>query len=175
MRAAFFFLILASGAMAKETGFMPVLEEKFAEILSDYIGYVTSWFQNFNDEHVRKTEMGRFLNYDEMKKKLADAENHSAEGRSGMKKIGNTMMPLVFHVGAASTWMLLTTLLTAKTLAVGLALLVFKIAAGSAKLASFFTQLKHSKEDHHGYSSAWTPHYEHHDYHIEHHPDHHGN
>ncbi|XP_063631621.1 histidine-rich glycoprotein-like [Cydia splendana] len=70
--------------------------------------------------------------------------------------------------------MLLTTLLTAKTLAVGLALLVFKIAAGSAKLASFFTQLKHSKEDHHGYSSAWTPHYEHHDYHIEHHPDEHG-
>ncbi|XP_061726903.1 uncharacterized protein LOC133532308 isoform X2 [Cydia pomonella] len=88
--------------------------------------------------------------------------------------MGMAMMPLIFHIGATSTWMLLTTVLTAKSLAVGLMLLVFKIAVSSAKLAAFFTHLKHSKHGHHDWTPSWVPQYEHHDNHIEHHPDHHG-
>ncbi|GBP34364.1 hypothetical protein EVAR_7416_1 [Eumeta japonica] len=56
----------------------------------------------------------------------------SPEGRN-VKKMSMAMMPLVFHVGATSTWLLLTALLTAKSVSIGLALLVFKIAVSAAK------------------------------------------
>ncbi|XP_048001851.1 uncharacterized protein LOC125238556 [Leguminivora glycinivorella] len=114
----------------------------------------------FQRRTFRKTAMGRFLHYDEMKTKLVEDENPS-KGR-GMKKMGMAMMPLIFHIGATSTWMLLTTVLAAKSLGVGLMLLVFKIAVTSAKLAAFFTHLKHSKHGHHDWTPAWVPHYEHH-------------
>ncbi|XP_075988486.1 uncharacterized protein LOC142984624 isoform X2 [Anticarsia gemmatalis] len=79
-----------------------------------------------------------------------------------MKKMSMALIPLIFHVGATSTWMLLTSIMAAKGVAIGLALLVFKIAVSSAKVASFFTTLKakHSGGHHHDWS--WAPHLEHH-------------
>lgn len=46
-----------------------------------------------------------------------------------------SMMPLVFHVGATSTWMILTSIMAVKSVAIGLLLLVFKIAVSSAKVS----------------------------------------
>ncbi|XP_073964741.1 uncharacterized protein isoform X2 [Choristoneura fumiferana] len=169
---AFFFLIVVCVA-EKNDGMLPALEEKLENKFTEYAGGVSKWLESFNDEHLGNTELGRFLHYNEIKTQLETTKDSGNQGRS-MKKMGMTMMPLIFHIGATSTWMLITTVLTAKSLAVGLALLVFKIAVSSAKLAAFFTHLKAKQSDHHhDWASAWTPHYEHHDHHLEHHPDHH--
>nr|XP_049697337.1 uncharacterized protein LOC110383166 [Helicoverpa armigera] len=96
------------------------------------------------------------VHYEELKPKTSlDIDR---KGKS-MKKMGMAMMPLVFHVGATSTWMLLTSIMAVKSVIIGLVLLVFKIAVSSAKVASFFTSLK-SKYNHHDHSP------EHHVYHA---------
>ncbi|XP_063898247.1 uncharacterized protein LOC110383166 [Helicoverpa armigera] len=88
------------------------------------------------------------VHYEELKPKTN--MDVSRKGKS-MKKMGMAMMPLVFHVGATSTWMLLTSIMAVKSVIIGLVLLVFKIAVSSAKVASFFTSLK-SKYSHHDHS-----------------------
>ncbi|XP_069364189.1 uncharacterized protein [Maniola hyperantus] len=74
-----------------------------------------------------------------------------------MKKLSMMLLPIIFHVGATSTWLMLTALMAAKSVAIGILLLVFKIAVSSAKVASFFTAWKHN----HPHYDSWTPHYEH--------------
>ncbi|XP_022817150.1 uncharacterized protein LOC111349995 isoform X2 [Spodoptera litura] len=140
---------------AKENNLLMILEEKFENKLSDFSFFAAKWLENFNDKHLGNSELGRMLHYKDLKPKLG------AEARDGksMKKMGMAMIPLVFHVGATSTWMILTSIMAAKSVAIGLALLVFKIAVSSAKVASFFTALK-GKHSHHEYS--WSPPIEHH-------------
>ncbi|KAL4706248.1 hypothetical protein ACJJTC_017415 [Scirpophaga incertulas] len=129
-----------------------IIEDKLEIKLGDYAKSLASWLEGFNDGHLGKSELGRLLHYDEIKPRLDDS---GKQGR-GMKKVGMALLPLIFHVGATSTWMLLTTLLAAKSVAIGLALLVFKIAVSSAKVASFFTALKGK---HHDDGWSWSPHH----------------
>ncbi|XP_028158348.1 uncharacterized protein LOC114351364 [Ostrinia furnacalis] len=136
----------------KEDGFFTALEDKLESKLGEYANVLSGWLGKFNDEHLGNSELGRYLHYNEIKPKI---EETGMQGR-GMKKLSMALLPVIFHVGATSTWMLITTLLAAKSVAIGLALLVFKIAVSSAKVASFFTLLK--AKHHH----EWTPHYEHH-------------
>ncbi|XP_050558524.1 uncharacterized protein LOC118279973 isoform X2 [Spodoptera frugiperda] len=140
---------------ANENNFLTLLEEKFENKLSDLSFFAAKWLENFNDKHLGESEIGRLLHYKDLKPKIA---SEARDGKS-MKKMGMAMLPLVFHVGATSTWMMLTSLMAAKSVAIGLALLVFKIAVSSAKVASFFTTLK-AKHNHHEYS--WSPPMEHH-------------
>ncbi|KAF9420681.1 hypothetical protein HW555_003228 [Spodoptera exigua] len=142
---------------ADENSFLTILEEKFESRLSDFSYFAAKWLESFNDKHLGNSELGRFLHYKDLKPKLG---SEAREGKS-MKKMGMAMIPLVFHVGATSTWMMLTGIMAAKSVAIGLALLVFKIAVSSAKVASFFTALK-AKHSHHEYS--WSPPIEHHGY-----------
>ncbi|CAB3223096.1 unnamed protein product [Arctia plantaginis] len=77
-----------------------------------------------------------------------------------MKKMSMALIPLIFQVGATSTWMILTSIMAVKSVAIGFILLVFKIAVSSAKVASFFTSLK--AKNNHQPDWSWSPHFDHH-------------
>ncbi|KAL0859009.1 hypothetical protein ABMA27_010864 [Loxostege sticticalis] len=139
----------------EDPGFIMALGDSLDLKLGEYANVFTRWLAKFNDEHFGNSELGKFFHYNEIKPEL---EETGMQGRN-MKKMSMMLIPLIFHVGASSTWMLVTTLLAAKSVAIGIALLVFKIAVSSAKVASFFTLLK-TKSHHPHYE--WTPHYEHH-------------
>ncbi|KAJ8707264.1 hypothetical protein PYW08_011398 [Mythimna loreyi] len=131
---------------------MTALEVKFEDKLNEFTNYVAKSLEDFNDRHLGDSELGRILHYKELKPKFGVESSR----RKNMKKMGMAMIPLIFHVGATSTWMILTSIMAAKSVAIGLALLVFKIAVSSAKVASFFTALKAKHGHHHEYS--WAPH-----------------
>ncbi|XP_026742375.1 uncharacterized protein LOC113504318 [Trichoplusia ni] len=139
-------------------------DEKFLSTVSGSISFLVKCLERFNDEHIGNSPIGRFIHYEDLKPEFGVGTNRGKSGKNGrnMKKMGVALVPLVFHFGATSTWILLTGLLAAKSVAIGLLLLVFKIAVSSAKVASFFTKLKssHMPSPHHEYS--WTPHAEHH-------------
>ncbi|CAK1593586.1 unnamed protein product [Parnassius mnemosyne] len=161
----FFFLIFCNvfgnckGNESKNEprGIISALEEKLELKLQEYVIYATKWLEGLNDKYLGDTEVGRLIHYYEMKPKLDVSEQQNR----GIKKISMSMLPLIFHVGATSTWMLITSLMAAKSVAIGIALLVFKIAVSSAKVASFFTTLKAKNSGHH-HDWSWTPHHEHH-------------
>ncbi|CAG5056270.1 unnamed protein product [Parnassius apollo] len=140
--------------------FISALEEKIELKLQEYIIYATKWLEGLNDKYLGDTEVGRLIHYYEIKPKLDDV---SGQQNRGIKKISMGMLPLIFHVGATSTWMLITSLMAAKSVAIGIILLVFKIAVSSAKVAAFFTTLKSKNSGHH-HDWSWTPHHEHHGY-----------
>ncbi|CAG4964078.1 unnamed protein product [Colias eurytheme] len=156
----FFFLIrlaLARAGNEVQGGF--ILPNNIENRVGDLVVYVTKYLEGFNDERFGKSDFGKYINYEKIKPKLDIAE---LEESRGMKKMAMGLMPLVFHVGATSTWMALTTILAAKAVFIGIILLVFKIAVSSAKVASFFTALKGQSKHHHDWS--WSPHAEHHGY-----------
>ncbi|CAH2056640.1 unnamed protein product, partial [Iphiclides podalirius] len=142
------------------------LEEKLEMKLQEYVVSAARWLEAINDRHLGESQLGRLMHYNEIKPKL---DFTSRKDRS-VKKMSMGMMPLVFHVGATSTWMLITSLMAAKSVAIGIALLVFKIAVSSARyvawpseqVASFFTALKSKHTGHHHHDWSYSPHYEHH-------------
>ncbi|CAG9573568.1 unnamed protein product [Danaus chrysippus] len=133
-----------------------VLECKLENKLSEYATGVGKWLENINDGHFNNSELGRLIGYKDMKKKFYEVQN---EGR-GVKKLSMALLPVVFQVGATSTWLTLTGLMAVKSVVIGIVLLVFKIAVSSAKVASFFTAWK---SKHHHHEHPWTQNYEHHD------------
>ncbi|CAG9573570.1 unnamed protein product [Danaus chrysippus] len=132
-----------------------VLECKLENKLSEYATGVGKWLENINDGHFNNSELGRLIGYKDMKKKFYEVQN---EGR-GVKKLSMALLPVVFQVGATSTWLTLTGLMAVKSVVIGIVLLVFKIAVSSAKVASFFTAWK---SKHHHHEHPWTQNYEHH-------------
>ncbi|KAJ2938382.1 hypothetical protein O0L34_g13307 [Tuta absoluta] len=73
-----------------------------------------------------------------------------------MKKMDLAMLPLVFQVGAMSTWMMISAIMSTKSVLIGLALLAFKIAVSSAKLAGFVSKWKN--DEHHHEQTSWSSH-----------------
>ncbi|XP_072937791.1 uncharacterized protein [Epargyreus clarus] len=156
----FFFIIPRFFTSAEKTKFLTALEENLETKLSEYAGKLAKWLEGLNDKYLGHSELGRLLHYEEMKTKVEETGR-----RRNMKKMAMGMLPLIFHVGATSTWMLVTTIMTAKSVAIGMALLIFKIAVSSAKVAAFFTALKNKQSDHH-HGWSWAPHFEHHESHV---------
>ncbi|KAJ0170359.1 hypothetical protein K1T71_014287 [Dendrolimus kikuchii] len=130
------------------------LEGKLEDKLCMYANYATRYLEEYNDRHLGNSDIGRFLAYKDFKPKYNEETERriNSDGKS-IKKMSLALMPLIFHIGASTTWMLITTLLAAKSVVIGLILLVFKIAVSSAKVASFFTTLKHNKH----YEHSWAP------------------
>ncbi|XP_059062597.1 uncharacterized protein LOC131855357, partial [Achroia grisella] len=162
-------LIKCSKTEIKEmdaAGLMKTVEETLDLKYNEYAGYLTNHLESFNDNLLKNSEVGRMLHYEELKTKL-DSVSKITEGRS-MKKLAFATLPVIFHLGMTSAWTVLTTILTAKAVAIGLALLVFKIAASSAKVASYFTAWRVKDHGQHDYS--YIPHHEH----FEHHGHHRG-
>ncbi|XP_052742944.1 uncharacterized protein LOC112053777 [Bicyclus anynana] len=149
----FVFLTFVSAKAKDQKGFLTALEEKLENKLVSYGYDFAKWIENVNDRRLGNSELGKMLNYQEMKPKF----NKIGKSR-GMKKLSMVLLPIIFHVGAASTWFLLTALMATKSVAIGILLLVFKIAVSSAKVASFFTAWKHK---HLHSEHSWSPHFEH--------------
>ncbi|XP_045782758.1 uncharacterized protein LOC123879197 [Maniola jurtina] len=151
----FVFLIFAlNNAKAdNQRGFITALEEKLENKLVFYGNIFAKWLENVYDTHLGRSELGKMLKYNAIKPKFSRIGDESR----GMKKLSMMLLPIIFHVGATSTWLVLTALMAAKSVAIGIMLLVFKIAVSSAKVASFFTAWKHN----HPHHDSWTPHYEH--------------
>ncbi|XP_013176117.1 PREDICTED: uncharacterized protein LOC106124194 isoform X2 [Papilio xuthus] len=147
----------------EERNFITSVEDNMESKYEKFVFSAAQWLESINDRQLGSSALGRLLHYNHIKPKLQrPGTGHGAgaeEGR-GLKKAAAGMMPLVFHVGAASTWMLVTSLLAAKSLALGLLLLVFKIAVSSAKVASFFTAMKGKQSEHH-HDWSWSPHHHH--------------
>ncbi|XP_013135988.1 PREDICTED: uncharacterized protein LOC106101352 isoform X2 [Papilio polytes] len=149
-----------------ERSFVTSVEGTLESKYEEFVFAAAQWLESINDQHLGDGALGRMLHYNDIKPKLERPQHGQGAGEGrGLKKAAG-VMPLVFHVGAASTWMLVTSLLAAKSLALGLLLLVFKIAVSSAKVASFFTALKGKQSDHH-HDWSWSPHH-HHDVPVSH-------
>ncbi|XP_014364367.2 uncharacterized protein LOC106715567 [Papilio machaon] len=148
----------------EERSFITAVEETLETRYEQFVFGAAQWLESVNDRRLGSSVLGRLLHYNDIKPKLeGPGPEHGAgveEGRSLKKAAAAGVMPLVFHVGAASTWMLVTSLLAAKSLALGLLLLVFKIAVSSAKVASFFTAMKGKQSEHH-HDWSWSPHHHH--------------
>ncbi|CAH0717041.1 unnamed protein product, partial [Brenthis ino] len=134
------------------------LEKKLEFKLVEYSTSIARWLEGINDRHYKNSELGKLIRYEEIKPKL---DGNDIEARAS-KKLTMAMLPIIFHVGAMTTWMVVTTILAAKSVAIGLILLVFKIAVSSAKISSFFTAWK--VKNHHE-EMSWYPHHDHHGYH----------
>ncbi|XP_037295832.1 uncharacterized protein LOC115439722 [Manduca sexta] len=146
----FFFIFHSAACDEYSLQYFSNIGEKFELKFYEGVDYLARWLEGFNDRRWGTSELGRLLHYNDIKPKI---DNGGRSGKS-MKKMSMAMMPLIFHMGASSTWMLLTSIMAAKSVAIGLALLVFKIAVSSAKVASFFTKLK-AKHSHPEWS--WQP------------------
>ncbi|KAM3955280.1 uncharacterized protein ACR2FA_010828 [Aphomia sociella] len=69
-----------------------------------------------------------------------------------LKKMMGAMMPIIFQVGAASTWAVVAALVGVKTLVVALVILKILLVTGAAKLGALFASKSH--QSHQG----WEPH-----------------
>ncbi|CAK1548836.1 unnamed protein product [Leptosia nina] len=141
--------------MATETQQEDLIENARDQI-ADSILYITKVLESFNDRYFGRSDLGKYVEYERIKPQLSNSNGR--EEYRGLKKLAMGLIPLIFHLGAASTWMVLTTILAAKSVLLGIILLVFKIAVSSAKVGSFFTHLKGS----HHHEWAWSPPHEHH-------------
>ncbi|CAH4029510.1 unnamed protein product [Pieris brassicae] len=155
----FLFLIIHTAAGNATEPEQRGLINKIRDEIVDSVLYFTHILEGLNNEYFAKSAFGKYINYDQIKPRLYST---GLEESRGMKKMAMGMMPLIFHVGATSTWMILTTILAAKSVFIGIILLVCKIAVSAAKIGSFFTTLKaHSGQGHH-HEWAWSPPHEHH-------------
>ncbi|XP_031770323.1 uncharacterized protein LOC116413750 isoform X2 [Galleria mellonella] len=145
-------------------GIMNAVEQTLDLKYNEYAGYLTNCLETFNDNLLKDSEVGRMLHYEELKSKV-DNIGKITEGRN-IKKLAFATLPVIFHLGMTSAWTVLTTILTAKAVAIGLALLVFKIAASSAKVASYFTAWR--VKDHGQNEYSFVPHHEHFEHHGHH-------
>ncbi|CAH2237877.1 uncharacterized protein LOC120625395 [Pararge aegeria] len=150
----FAFLISVTAKGDDQNGLITALEDKLENKLVFYANNFAKWLENVNDRHLGQSELGKMLDYNGIKPKF---NNIGSESR-GMKKMAMVLLPIIFHVGATSTWLILTALMAAKSVAIGIILLVFKIAVSSAKVAAFFTAWKHKNQNQ---EHSWSPHYEH--------------
>ncbi|XP_059062609.1 uncharacterized protein LOC131855367 [Achroia grisella] len=109
---------------------------------------------------VNNGEVSKFNQSEEIGKNNANHLEFSSDGASvgrtfgrPLKKMMGALLPVLFQIGAASTWAVVAALVGVKTLIVAVVILKLLLVAGAAKLGALFA----SKGGHHGHQ-GWEPH-----------------
>lgn len=131
----------------------PSLVENVIDVCADKVGVLvkglSDWNRNRTSDSVDWVQFWNSKSDDEKSMfhdklfGVTESESSRTFGRP-LKKLSMALIPLAFQLGAASTWMMVTALLAAKSVAIGLLLLMLKIAGGAAKVST----LLGSKHEH---------------------------
>ncbi|XP_046975001.1 uncharacterized protein LOC124541182 [Vanessa cardui] len=146
---------------SQKRGLIVALEKKLEIKFFEYANNIVKWLEDINYKNLNNSDIGKMLGYNEIKMKVDEI---GTEAR-GMKMMSMALIPIIFHLGITSAWIMLTAFLAAKSVTIGLILLAFKVVVSSVKIASFITALKVKK-----YHSefAWPVYHDHHAIHDHH-------
>ncbi|XP_077287970.1 uncharacterized protein LOC143912558 [Arctopsyche grandis] len=124
---------------------------------STVIKYKSALLNENNHEIVKQRVRSLMFTTTKYLKGYMKSLNEKGLGRTfgrPIKQLQAALLPVMFKLGVISTLVVLTFILVVKAVGIGLMLLMFKMAAGLAKLKSAFHEPHHL--DHHG----WSPHKE---------------